>query len=472
MMATHAQHGLSSDAAAESDVKRLESQLTQIAAISELVERMGTANSLAEACRLLATQLQQYISADCIFVGQCAPRSPKCRLLAISGMTVFHPRDDRALAAQAVLQETIARGELTRWPSRQGAAGLLAHRQFAATQLAQGIVAAPLRDQRGQLRGAWMVVGPIKAIHNDQTLRLLRAAETPVATALHLAACCERGRLHQALSAVKHFFLEKRGQACSITALCLATVLCIPTMYRPQNDCTVEPLTRRFVAAPFDGPLEEALVRPGDEIAEGDLLARMDGREVRWELAGIRADLHRATKQRAGHVAAHDSGQAELARHDVDRLQMRTQLLERRDQELEIRSPLAGVVVSGDLKDAEGMPLETGRTLFEVAPLGRMKVEIAIREDDFAYVRSGMKATIQLNAFPLQSFEATIARIHPRAELRESENVFIAEIELDNPSGILRPGMRGTATIAADRYPLGWNLLRRPITAALTWLGW
>src|SRR6185436_18970478 len=122
--------------------------------------------------------------------------------------------------------------------------------------------------------------------------------------------------------------------------------------------------------------------------------------------------------------------------------------------------------------DAEGMPLEQGQTLFEVAPLGRMKVEIAVREDDFAYVRPGMKATIQLNAFPLQSFQATIDCIHPRAELREADNVFIAEIELDNPSGVLRPGMRGTAKIAADRYPLGWNLLRRPITATLAWLGW
>ena len=460
---------LSSDAS-ESEVDRLESQLAQLAGIAELVERIGTSNTLAEAGCLLSNLVKEHLSAEYVFVGQCAPRSPKCRLIAISDLTTFHPRDDLALAAQSVLQEAIARDELTRWPASE--AGLLAHRQFAATHSVEALVASPLRDYSGRLVGAWMAAGSDFVFRHDHALRFLRAAETPVATALQLVARCESSRLQQSLDAVIHFFLGTRGRIGAIAAGVLAAVACIPVTYEPPGDCTVEPLTRRFVAAPFDGPLEEALVRPGDEIAEGDLLARMDGREVRWELAGIRAELHRATKERAGHLAAHESGQAAIAGHDVDRLQMRTQLLERRDQELEIRSPIAGVVVSGDLKDAEGMPLETGQMLFEVAPLSRMKVEIAIREDDLPYVRPGMQATIQLHAFPLRSFVAKIERIHPRAEIRNAENVFLAEIELDNPAGIFRPGMRGKATIAADRYPLGWNLLRRPITATLAWLGW
>ena len=118
------------------------------------------------------------------------------------------------------------------------------------------------------------------------------------------------------------------------------------------------------------------------------------------------------------------------------------------------------------------MPLEIGQTLFEIAPLDKMVVEIGIAEDDFSYIRPGMPATIRLDAFPLRRLHASIARVHPRAELRDNTNVFIAEVQLERPGVGLRPGMRGTARVEADRYPLGWNLFRRPLTAALAWLGW
>lgn len=83
-----------------------------------------------------------------------------------------------------------------------------------------------------------------------------------------------------------------------------------------------------------------------------------------------------------------------------------------------------------------------------------------------------MPVQIQFDAFPLRKFKATIARIHPRAELKGSDNVFVAEVQLENPNQDLRPGMRGNATIDADNRRLGWIWFRRPITAALAWMGW
>ncbi len=45
-----------------------------------------------------------------------------------------------------------------------------------------------------------------------------------------------------------------------------------------------------------------------------------------------------------------------------------------------------------------------------------------------------------------------IARLHPRAELIDGSNVFIAEVRLDDTED-LRPGMRGAASIAGDLQP-------------------
>ncbi|MCA9174683.1 MAG: efflux RND transporter periplasmic adaptor subunit [Planctomycetales bacterium] len=450
---------------------RLRAKLLRLAVIADLVARMESAPNAKATCQVLANELKRFLEVDQVLVGLCA-NSADCRLTAISDCPTFNPGDPRSAAAQSVLQEAIASGHVTHWPAdKQHRGGLLAHRQYAASHRVKSIVSSPLRDAEGRLRGAWMVVGgqPQQvALANE----LMRAAESPVASALYLSMRADGGSLRQSFVAARNAIRSRPGKlGLAATALLLAALL-TPFTYHPRCECTVEPVLRRFVAVPFDGPLEETMVAPGEEVKAGQLLARMDGREVRWELAGIRAELHRATKEHAGHLAAHESGNAEVARHEVDRLQVRTELLEQRQRNLEIRSPFHGLIVSGDLEDTEGIPLKTGDTLFEVAPLDRMVVELAVREDDYALVRPGMPVTIRLAAFPLRKLQATIDRIHPRSELREDENVFVAEVHIENANGALRPGMRGKAKIRGDRRTLGWILLRRPLAACLSWLGW
>ena len=252
----------------------------------------------------------------------------------------------------------------------------------------------------------------------------------------------------------------------------VAAALCVPVPYRVKCTCQLEPVTRRFIAAPFAAPLKNTLVEPGDLVTSKQLLAQLDGRDIRWELSGAQAELHRANKELAGHVAAHESGKAEVTRNEVERLQLKTQLLEARERDLDIRSPIEGLVVSGDLQDEEGIPLEVGQVLFEVAPLDHMVVELAVPEDDVNAVQPGMPVRIKLDAFPWQHYEASVDRLHPRAEIRDDQNVFIAEVSLANAPHTLRPGMRGQARISAGEAALGWVLFRRPLAAALQWLGW
>jgi len=128
--------------------------------------------------------------------------------------------------------------------------------------------------------------------------------------------------------------------------------------------------------------------------------------------------------------------------------------------------------VAGDLKDTEGVPLETGQSLFEVAPLDRMVMEVAIPEEDVRHILPGMTVRLRLDAKPSETLDATIVRMHPKAELRDHENVFIAEAELDNSQHELRPGMRGQAKVSTGRRMLGWTLLHKPTAHIVGWLGW
>lgn len=451
----------------------LRRQLSELAAITDLVGRIQTAPHQRTACQCVADELKRYLDARLLVIALCGKHAPECRVMAVSGIPAFHPTGKLALAAQGVLQETIARGIPGRWPATDLglSGGLAVHKQFAVAHGDAVILSGLLYDAKGQLQGAWMATfsenGDVR-----HAASFLRACETPVASALRLMGRADMSLFQRVLRDGCGTLRGRKTAAIMALVAIFIGGMCLPWTYRPRCKCAIEPETRRFVSAPFSGPLEQALVKPGDEILEGQLLARMDGREIRWELAGTRANLHRASRERAGYVAAHDSGQAEVARLDEDRFRIRTALLEHREQNLEIRSPIAGVIVSGNWEDAIGMPIETGKTLFEVAPLDAMVVELAIAEDDFAHVRVGMPVRMNIDAYPFQTFHASIDRIHPRTELNDDRNVFIAEARLVNHDSRLRPGMKGSASITSDRQSLGWILLRRPVAALLQWLGW
>ena len=95
-----------------------------------------------------------------------------------------------------------------------------------------------------------------------------------------------------------------------------------------------------------------------------------------------------------------------------------------------------------------------------------------IPEAEIQYVKQGMQVKLELTAFPFEPFRGNIIRIHPRAEVIEDESVFVAEISIDNPSGNLRPGMKGRAKIIGERYPLGWNLFHGAWETFRMWLIW
>ena len=260
-----------------------------------------------------------------------------------------------------------------------------------------------------------------------------------------------------------------RMRAMLVLGLVAAMAMVAPVPYSVKCDCELKPVVRRFVAAPFEGALEKAFVEVGDQVQADQLLARMDGKEVRWEQAGNVAEYERAAKERDAHLADQKFGEAQLAKLQMERLALTTKLLDHRNEHLEIRSPIDGVVVSGELKRAEGVRLSMGQTLFEVAPLDQMIIEVEIPEAELAHVTSGAAATIRLEAFPGQQLDGTLKRICPRAELRRKQQVFVAEIALPNDAGQFRPGMRGRVSIPAGQAMLGWRLFHRAWQKLLLW---
>jgi multidrug efflux pump subunit AcrA (membrane-fusion protein) len=120
------------------------------------------------------------------------------------------------------------------------------------------------------------------------------------------------------------------------------------------------------------------------------------------------------------------------------------------------------MVVSGDLERVEGAPLTIGQELFEIAPLESMIVEVAVPDDDISHVAAGQAIDVRLDAYPGETWRAVLTKVQPRSEIRDGENVFIAEAGLGNADGRLRPGMKGRARVVTSQRALGWILFHKP----------
>src|SRR5690606_27148916 len=127
----------------------------------------------------------------------------------------------------------------------------------------------------------------------------------------------------------------------------LCAAMWTPWDYKIACRCEIQPAVRRYVAAPFAGVFEKSLVEPGDLVRRDQVLGRLDGKEVRWELASVMAEYERVSKSYDVNLAAGKVAAAQIDRLEMERLDHKRRLLEHRAANLEIRSPIDGIVLSG-----------------------------------------------------------------------------------------------------------------------------
>ena len=175
----------------------------------------------------------------------------------------------------------------------------------------------------------------------------------------------------------------------------------------------------------------------------------------------MEADYKSERKARDAAYARDEIALAQQSDLEMKRIQVQMELLRHRLENLAVKTPIKGIVIAGDLEKSEGVPLKIGQTIFEIGPLDEMFVEVAIPERDIMYARDQMPVEITLDSEMRQNIASRVERISPRAEMRDGESVYIAEVRLDNEHGRFRPGMKGTAKIASERRRLGWILFHK-----------
>jgi RND family efflux transporter MFP subunit len=176
------------------------------------------------------------------------------------------------------------------------------------------------------------------------------------------------------------------------------------------------------------------------EAAKDSAEAALRSAEARKEIALAERDAAEAevATARARHAESIKEGE------ELDAMLQYTTLQAPFDGIITTRSVDPGDFVTGA---SQGHGL-LRRPLFHVDQQSRLRIRVAIPERDASEVDAGDLAVIRLDALPNAPIEAVVTRSAQR--LDPSTRTMLAEIDVDNVSGQILPGMFGCATITAS----------------------
>ncbi len=406
----------------------------------------------------------------CTRVGLGIGKDHRVRLLAVSEVSELGRRGARAKAIEQAMHEAVDAGQTLCWPQDSEAdTSNHAQRDLAESGGLTGVCSVPVivglarplvfvfefaegrqwsARAKGRCEEAARVVAPL--------LELRRARDAPWVTRLGAL-------LNEGLRKV----LGPEGRVRRILLAMLAVLVAVVGLgrgeYRVSAPAVVEGAVQRAVVAPFEGYIEQAGVRAGQKVKKGDLLARLDDRDLQSELQSLIAEENELAKEHRQAVAVLDRGKAKMFEAQLARARAGLTLIEDKLARTELRAPLDGLVISGDWSRSLGVPVSRGELLFEIAPLDDYRLAIQVSDREIAGLAAGQQGELILSALPRQPVRLSVTDITTLAVEEPGEPTFRVEAELAGDAPELRPGMEGVAKITVGE-PRRWWIWTHALT--------
>jgi cobalt-zinc-cadmium efflux system membrane fusion protein len=212
------------------------------------------------------------------------------------------------------------------------------------------------------------------------------------------------------------------------------------------------------------GRVLDVRARLGDDVRKGQVLLAMNAPDVTQAFSDYhkaRADevLTRTALERArtliehGAIAQKDLEVAEdtanKAKVDVQTAVQRIRVLggdvDHPSPVIEVKAPVSGTIVEQNTTAGAGVKsLDNSPNLFTIADLSHVWVLCDVYENNLSQVHVGELAKVQLNAYPERILQGRISNIS--RVLDPATRTAKVRLDLQNPGGLLRPGMFATVT--------------------------
>lgn len=250
-------------------------------------------------------------------------------------------------------------------------------------------------------------------------------------------------------------FFSRTGIVISLLAAIMAALLLIPAEVRIQARGELQPVVRQEVFAPRDGVVTAIHVDHGQSVAENEAFVELRSPELDLEMQRVAGELETARKRLAAaqserlQTRPSDSdaklrqrrltAEEEQLQQQVRDLSDRQKMLVEQRQELIVRSPIAGDVVTWNVQQQlASRPLRRGDALITVADTsGEWQLELKVPSRRAGRLlasrrrnKSATAVSFVVATSPGRSLAGRLSEVAPRLEVDEKgESYLTAKVE-------------------------------------------
>lgn len=249
---------------------------------------------------------------------------------------------------------------------------------------------------------------------------------------------------------------------------------------------TIEPVVKVDAKSALSGKVTELLVREGDRVAKGQIIARVEPDVNQAQtLSAVRSELNMAEIRAADakriyetntrlHQEGYLSDEAlkdfkvkfDTAMEDLESASTKSRIVVESGvpldgeistmQRVNLLSPMDGYVIKKNVEVGQTVTsgvssFNEGTVIYTVADLKSMLIKASINEVDIGRVRLRMPVVITVDAFPYRHFDGTVTHISPAARVKDKVKVFDIEITLKDQVADFRAGMTANIEVRGEK---------------------
>lgn len=251
----------------------------------------------------------------------------------------------------------------------------------------------------------------------------------------------------------------------------LVAALFFPVNYRIKGNASILAVKQNTLPALVNSSLLEVLVREGEAVKKGQILARFDTRDLRLQLSQVEQEYERSLLESDAALSVGNESQMQIARLNAAKAAAIAEKLRADEARAVIRAPFDGLVLGAQSLSARvGDIPRMGEPVLQVIDPTAWQVKASLRERDLIFLDERLKksgpvpATLRLASNPAHTYRLALTAPDQLAyglDTSLGEYQFTAMVPLDavlNDSALLKSGFTGRISFETGRQALAFVL--------------
>ncbi len=433
----------------------------QLVSLVELVASCLEYDRFDESATGVATDFSIRMSCDRVAVGVL--QGNDVMVAAISHSAGFDQKSSLVRDMGEAMHEAIDQDSTIVYPPEDGFMYLTRNHTILAEQHDFGAIVTIPFLSNGKVAGAILVERPSSQPFDEATKDHFEQIVSMIGPILEVRRRDEQWLQQKLYRSLRQPFVKLFGPKHLSFKLVTSSIVAafimmgvISSDYRVTSKARLEAKIQRVVVASQDGYVASSNVRPGDIIKSGDILGGLDDKDLSLQSRRWASQIEQLQKEYRNALAKHDRSNVSIINAKILQARAQLNLIQEQLSRTRFTAPFDGLIVSGDLSQSLGSPVQRGQVLFTVAPLDAYRVVLRVDERDIGEIKEGQRGNLLLSGMAGDPLEFTIEKITPVSIPEKGRNVFQVEAKVEKNSDLLRPGMEGVAKIDIDSRKLIW----------------